>query len=328
MGEDLTLSLMLDAVRNKYIALTNEGVSREDAILRISKLDFEKILTDVTDTMSTDCIESFEQNMYENVLCSRLRVEKFLAHNEEIWYKGFIVSEAMYLIVLEMADNLRELVISSQTDLLEGKGVRYMVLTELHGRACQQYLEILHLLKGGFADGAFARWRSLYELSIICEFISENPETVAQAYLDSADSDDGKNTWAKTAECFKDSKRVTFDNIKKQCSYENEYWKESYRLANKIVHASPLGTFSRMGAIRTTEKLIPAGRSDYGLAIPAMNAAVSLFLVTAIYFSLTGIGDALLYVQTLGKWIDKIQTVYEDIQKECFDLGGEALEID
>ncbi|TKX50421.1 hypothetical protein EXE49_07160 [Halorubrum sp. ASP121] len=40
-----------------------------------------------------------------------------------------------------------------------------------------------HLLKGGFADGAFARWRSLYELAITSSFISQHGNETAESFL-------------------------------------------------------------------------------------------------------------------------------------------------
>ncbi|MFC7164719.1 DUF5677 domain-containing protein [Halospeciosus flavus] len=44
-------------------------------------------------------------------------------------------------------------------------------------------MEIHHLLKGGFADGAFARWRSLHELSITTTFIKQAGSDTAERFL-------------------------------------------------------------------------------------------------------------------------------------------------
>jgi hypothetical protein len=44
-------------------------------------------------------------------------------------------------------------------------------------------MEIHHLLKGGFADGAFARWRSLHELSITTSFIKQAGTDTAERFL-------------------------------------------------------------------------------------------------------------------------------------------------
>jgi|GEM_PF-2777556 len=57
----------------------------------------------------------------------------------------------------------------------------------LHGRACLVSTEILCLLENGYADGAHARWRTLYEMATIASFIT-NPtlkghgEDIAERY--------------------------------------------------------------------------------------------------------------------------------------------------
>ena len=38
---------------------------------------------------------------------------------------------------------------------------RFITLKYIAGRACQVYREIVCLAKHGFADGAFARWRTM-----------------------------------------------------------------------------------------------------------------------------------------------------------------------
>ncbi|GAA5477208.1 hypothetical protein Hhel01_00687 [Haloferula helveola] len=60
----------------------------------------------------------------------------------------------------------------------------FSALIRNHSRACLMAEEILHLLKGGFPDAAFARWRSLYEIAVTATFIRLRGEACAEAYLD------------------------------------------------------------------------------------------------------------------------------------------------
>ncbi len=60
----------------------------------------------------------------------------------------------------------------------------FSALIKNHSRACLMSEEILHLLKGGFPDAAFARWRSLYEIAVTATFIGLRGEACAEAYLD------------------------------------------------------------------------------------------------------------------------------------------------
>lgn len=43
--------------------------------------------------------------------------------------------------------------------------------------------EALCLMKSGFADGALARWRTLYELTVIADVIAKHDATRAARYL-------------------------------------------------------------------------------------------------------------------------------------------------
>ena len=53
----------------------------------------------------------------------------------------------------------------------------------IHGRGCHIATEILYLLKGGFSDGAEARWRTLYELDVISEFIRSTGKNIGERYI-------------------------------------------------------------------------------------------------------------------------------------------------
>lgn len=59
----------------------------------------------------------------------------------------------------------------------------FQSLVELHARGARIANEILCLLNGGFADGAHARWRTLYELSVVARFIAQHGDETADRYL-------------------------------------------------------------------------------------------------------------------------------------------------
>jgi hypothetical protein len=57
-------------------------------------------------------------------------------------------------------------------------------LDRLHVRGCQVATEVLTLLREGFADAAFSRWRTLHELSVVAMVIRDHGEEIAIRYLD------------------------------------------------------------------------------------------------------------------------------------------------
>ena len=54
----------------------------------------------------------------------------------------------------------------------------------LHGKGCATAAGILVLLRAGFADGALARWRSLYEVELIAHFIADHGLSTAERYAE------------------------------------------------------------------------------------------------------------------------------------------------
>jgi len=315
------MNLLNSVLQQRMEELRANGLSDSEIINKISELEIENALMKVSEVMASDTVRLMESTMYERVLEERANTEQFIAHNSQIWENGFVVSEIMYLIALEAGSEINAYAKTLAEDEYRDKMFHYCVLGELYGRACQQYLEILHLLKGGFADGATARWRSLFELSVISEFIRNNDEKVAKAYYSASFTDDGRYGWAGTAPCFsgwKNPNKITFEKIKEQCSMSTDAWENQYRLANKVVHATPQGSFDRLGVPSGPRTFTPVGHSDYGLAPSAINAAISLSMIAADYFGFVSSGDSIVYMRVLTKWASLVQKYYTDIENSSF----------
>jgi hypothetical protein len=57
-------------------------------------------------------------------------------------------------------------------------------LERLHVRGVQVATEVLTLLREGFADAAFSRWRTLHEISVVAMVLGDNGGEMAVRYLD------------------------------------------------------------------------------------------------------------------------------------------------
>lgn len=95
---------------------------------------------------------------------------------------------------------------------------------------------------------------------------------------------------------------------------------QKYKLANKVVHATPQGTFDRLGVPSGPRTFTPVGHSDYGLAPPAVNAAISLSMIAADYFGFVLSGDSIVNIRILTKWVNLVKKYYTDIEEKCFDI--------
>ena len=322
MSQDFTKDLIWAELEEYAKKQIDSGLSNDEIQAIIEAIGTGKIATTVIEQISNDCISSIYRNMYERVMIERNKTAKFIIHNEQLWQSGFVTSEMMYLIVVESAEAYCKIFDELTDDQKRERQYRYTVLRELHGRACQEFLEILCLLKSGFADGAYARWRSMYELSIVSQFIWQNDETVAKAYYEESFADGKEYEWAKVAPCFVGKKSVTFRMIQQQCDMATDQWQKQYRLSCKVLHAAPQGTFARLGSPANV-KVVAIGHSDYGIATPAINSAITLAIISSLFFNFLSSGDGTVYSYVTTKWLEKVRERYSEIEKSCFN-GNDA----
>jgi hypothetical protein len=193
------------------------------------------------------------------------------------------------------------------------------VLLRLHARGCQVADEAITLLSSGFADGAMARWRTLYEIVVVATVISEFGEEIALRYIahTAIENKAGMDLYLKS---YAEAGEKRFSK-KQQAIVQKEYervvatygksfvapygWaakhlglskpifsnlefvaksaetRSTYKMASYNVHASAHGIVHRLG-VYDAEKLIIAGASNAGLSVPAQNVAISLVQLTQL----------------------------------------------
>ncbi len=72
------------------------------------------------------------------------------------------------------------------TQVTDPNRPQFTALIRLHAHASMIAGEVLHLLRGGFATGAHARWRSLHETAVVMMLLEDSPPETAQRFLDHA----------------------------------------------------------------------------------------------------------------------------------------------
>ncbi len=256
------------------------------------------------------------QNLLTGIAKMRADERSFSEYFGENWAPAFELSEGFYILISRAGSDYSKYVSSLTEDITENKVNTYTALSRLYTRAAQQYLEILTLVKNGFSDGAFARWRSMYELFVIVSFIHKFGEAVAEKFIEASESED-RYDWAMESGVFPENKRhVTFGDILKHCDIDADVWKENYTVANQTVHASPQGTFGRLGAQDGKKQL--SLRSGYGIAAPAIHCANTLALISSMFFSVFPEEKTMDKMSLAAKLLDELTTVYCDIHDSLF----------
>ena len=157
----------------------------------------------------------------------------------------------------------------------------------------------------------------MYELSVISSFIVQYGENVAKKFYEASETED-RYEWARESNSFSAKKKhITFNDIQKVCSIDSDAWRKQYDLANKTVHASPQGTFGRLGDMGT-HCVISVGRSDYGITTAGEHSAISLAQISAMFFSLFPECETLVQMKVINHWIDVIREAYFRTHDEIF----------
>ena len=236
------------------------------------------------------------------------------------------------------------------------------VQTRLHARACQIAREVLTLLSAGFADGAMARWRALHEVAVVSLFIGsdedlaeryrlhEAPESLRAARQYKHHTDRLGLEPLEEEEIVMLERDVARLNDRFGCGYSTDYgwaakrlrrpggkvtfgqieeaaqlghFRPYYRFASHNVHANPKGVFFRLGLIEQFGTLL-AGASNYGLADPGQNTAISLGQATTALASLEPTLDDIVALKVVLLMMDQIPESFARVQRDIEDEEEEA----
>jgi Family of unknown function (DUF5677) len=259
---------------------------------------------------------------------------KFSAENEAAfqrklerrWKKPLQLFDIYITIIKHAARRFAEVYDPSS----EEEEAVYDVLIRLHARACQIALEVAKLLKGGFADGAHARWRTLHEVATVALFIQKHGADSAERYLlhEAVETYKAAEQYqrfcsligykpfdkrkmkrfraeydakiARFGKSFKSqygwaamalgNRSPTFADLEKDVDLDR--LRPYYRMASHNVHANPKGITHRLGLVRWMDNRLD-GPTDVGLADPLSGTSLSLLQITGTFLAMMPTLDVL-----------------------------------
>lgn len=144
-----------------------------------AKESLKSIAMKYLESMSQDVMKNLEKDMPRMLREHRKIRDESEDRLYTRWKKPLDSLESLIVICLESGEDKKK-------KLSKGKNIinpKKVSLIKIHARAVQISYEILALIRGGFADGAHARWRSLHELAIITFFLRDNSDEVSERYL-------------------------------------------------------------------------------------------------------------------------------------------------
>lgn len=263
-----------------------------------------EIINKMADISSDIQIHDYKEQLSNMLAAAREEKDAFQNVFTNKWKHGLMMSQALRYICI---DSIKH------TDSFQHDTYLLKSLRQLYIRSCQVYYEVFVLISNGLADGAWARWRTLYELSIVATFIAENGEDAARGYFESENTNEPYYEWARSLPCFNGYRQewsITFNSIYQKCRNSPERWKQIYQTASVTVHACAKGTFSSFGGNGTNTDGI--GSEIYGIDIPAIYAAESIAMVANYYLSNFLDLNSIAYLKTIFGWVKRLRQCYSD----------------
>ena len=223
-------------------------------------------------------------------------------------------------------------------------------LRTIHSRAILTARECLVLLKNGYADGAFSRWRTLYELSVIGLLLfDKKDEDLCERYLDyfhvqaykeeklnrekghQSHTDDSFNTlkdnydyviekygknYAKGeygwANKLLNKERTNFRDIEDEANMG--HLRGYYKSSSMYIHGNYKASQESLGLMPNIDKMLLVGPSNYGLSIPMQNVAISLVSISSCYLLVYPTIDTMSACSIMKKFMEKILFDADKIQ--------------
>lgn len=166
---------LIETIQKEIFELVEEG-----------ELD-EEVAIEGVSQITGEAIEGLGDDMYREVVSDDEGLRGFHETQAEFedgiegrWGEPLELLERFIIWSRETGEAINN---EYRLDAAQEQDFVFDALTRLHARAVQVAMEIHYLLKGGFADGAFARWRSLHEISITTSFIHESSKETAERFL-------------------------------------------------------------------------------------------------------------------------------------------------
>jgi hypothetical protein len=215
------------------------------------------------------------------------------------------------------------------------------LLLRLHGRGLRIAREVLTLMRGGFADAALARWRTLHEVTVVAAFVADHGEASAERYVahQAVANYKGARRYQEdaprlgfqefTAQAMQDitdardrviqkygrefrgdygwaveyldGAPANFAEIEKAVSFD--HFRSLHRWASQEVHAGVKALYTELAAPGTEVILI--GPTNTGFADPGQNTCISLMVVTSLLLQLGPSIDSLVMSRTMSHFVDR-----------------------
>lgn len=280
--------------------------------------EINKMVKEATSDASNTLVKYLERKMFTILGTSRDRQNGFNKRLYNLWQRPLNLLKLLLIISEEFGTYHNA---KLRPERAKEQDFVFDVLIRLHARSCLVGGEIFTLLCNGYASGADARWRSLYEIVVTSEFIAKHGSITAEKYLlhiaarkydamiqynkfsrmlgtkpfseqELKEAEEIKNQLGKKyGENFSKQygwaaeelhkNKPTFRDIEKDVEFE--HWQPYYKMASDEIHSNANGLLFNLGLINgSNEEIMLAGPSNAGIEEAGIKTSISISQINSL----------------------------------------------
>lgn len=348
-----TLNVLEDALHVAALELveTDDEGNFDEALLQ-KRLDY------VLQQSKRDCINSslrsYSQISQKALPTARKQARRFERRTFKRWKPAFDHLEMMWHVAQELGEaHSREF----DHENPEDTHLVMSAISNIFPKALLVTQEILCLLKGGYPDGALARWRSLHELTVTAMYILQEGRGAAISYIMSfhfaarrAAKQLNEHSERAGLDPFSDEQMANFDHLCAEAEkllgrkidkdrdgewpsinlnhrnfadierhVDMDHWRPRYKWASRHTHADHSPNDKLLGMSEAKEPLILVGASNSGFADPFMMTAISLAQITNTFLSVTPNFDRVVHSSVMSELSEKMNEIATQAQDKTHE---------
>jgi len=302
-----------------------DGFGGHDKVREMPPKKLEKLLLKVSKLTAKKIAKVLIKSAPEMLARKRKYQLQFEARNLRRWRKAFDLIEMLWVCCEEIGSNFNQ---QFRPQAVQDQDFIFEAMTAVHAKSLLVVSEMICLMKGGFADAALTRWRTLHELNVVAELIYVNGQDLALRYLAHADVQAARDIEPeelvddeKLQEVKRRSDYAIYrfgDDLRKHygwaCvitgkSYPNfehleklvkkEDGRELYRHASQHIHSNHRTYNALLGVSESDERLLLVGPSNSGMVGPLTLAAMTLVETTTLYLATKPNFDRSVYMRVI-----------------------------
>lgn len=265
----------------------------------------------------------------------------FEARNFRRWRKAFDLIETLWVCCEEIGRNFNQ---NFRPEAVQTQDFIFEAMTTIHARSLLVGEEIICLMKGGFADAALTRWRTLHEFTVVAILISQGDQQLALRYLahadvqaaENMDSDDlAKDDSLQALKARSDYRLAQFgDSLKKHYGWasdlvgkkqpnfedlekkaEKSEIRYFYKYASQHIHSNHRACDQLIGVTESDEPILLVGSSNSGMVAPLTLASMSMAEITALYLNTKPNFDRAIYTAALMTMAARMNKLASRLEK-------------